>query len=95
MITFSNLLRSLANIIQISYSLYCGLSLYRCYHCYICDTLFIKYPQLTTVERKILFLSLPHLGEIFLQTKTKLTKSLKGLLNCCKLQISFKIERKL
>ena len=34
-------------------------------------------------------------GEITLQTKTKLRKSLKGLLNSCKLQIVFKSQRRL
>ena len=55
----------------------------------------IKHPQLTTVEKKTLFLSLPYLGEISLQTRTKLRKSFKGLLNSCKLQIVFKSQRKL
>ena len=59
------------------------------------DKLFIKRPQLITVEKKTLFLSLPYLGEISLQTRTKLRKSLKGLLNSCKLQIVFKSQRKL
>ena len=48
-----------------------------------------------SVEKKTLFLSLPYLGEISLQTRTKLRKSLKGLLNSCKLQIIFKSQRKL
>ena len=59
------------------------------------DELFIKRPQLITVEKKALFLSLPYLGEISLQTRTKLRKSLKDLLNSCKLQIVFKSQRKL
>ena len=59
------------------------------------DKLFIKRPQLATVEKKTLFLSLSYLGEISLQTRTKLTKSFKGLLNSCKLQIVFKSQRKL
>ena len=59
------------------------------------DKLFIKRPQLITVENKTLFLSLPYLGDISLQTRTKLKKSLKGLLNSCKLQIVFKTKRKL
>ena len=40
-------------------------------------------------------MSLPYLGEISLQTRTKLRKSLKGLLNPRKLHIAFKIQRKL
>ena len=59
------------------------------------DKLFIKRPQLATVDKKTLFLSLPYLGEISLQSRTKLTKSFKGLLNSCKLQIVFKHQRKL
>ena len=59
------------------------------------DKLFIKSPQLITVERKTLFLSLPYLAEISLQTRTKLRKFLKGLLNFCKLQIVFKSQRNL
>ena len=57
--------------------------------------MFINRPQLITVEKKTLFLSLPCLGEISLQTRTKLRKSLKDLLNSCKLQIVFKSQRKL
>ena len=59
------------------------------------DKLFIKGPQVTAVEKKTLFLSLPYLGEIALQTRMKLRKSFKGLLNSCKLQIFFKSQRKL
>ena len=57
--------------------------------------MFIKRPQLITVEKKTSFLSLPYLGEISLQTKTKLKKSFKGLLDSWKLQIVFKSQRKL
>ena len=57
--------------------------------------LFIKRPQLIIIEKKILFLSLPYLGKISIQTRTKLRKSLKGLLNSCKLQVVFKSPRKL
>ena len=59
------------------------------------DKLIIKRPQLATVEKATLFLSLPYLGEISLQTRTKLTTSFKGLLNSCKLQIVSKSQRKL
>ena len=41
------------------------------------DKLFIKRSQFITVEKKTLFLSLPYLGEISLQTRTNLRKSLK------------------
>ena len=57
--------------------------------------MFNKRPQLTTVEKKTLFLSLPYFGEVSLQKRTKLRKSLKGLLNSCELQIVFKSQRKL
>ena len=59
------------------------------------DKLFIKRPQLIKVKKKTLFLSLPYLGEISLKTRTKLRKSLKGLLDFCTLQIAFKSQRKL
>ena len=61
----------------------------------VINKLVIKRPQVTTVEKKTLILSLPYLGDISLQTRTKLRKSFKGILNCCKLQILFKIQRKL
>ena len=57
--------------------------------------------KVITVPKKILFLVLPlsletiNLGPLSLETRTKLTKSLKGILNCCKLQIGFKSENKL
>ena len=40
--------------------------------------------KVTTVPKKTLFLVLPYLGPLSLQTRTKLRKSLKGILNCCK-----------
>ena len=52
-------------------------------------------PQLTLVEKKTLFLLLPYLGESSLQTRTTLRKSVKGLLNSCKLRVVFKSKRKL
>ena len=57
--------------------------------------LFIKNPQFTTVEQKTLLLSLSYLGEVSLQTRTKLRESVKGLLNSCKFQIVFKSQGKL
>ena len=39
------------------------------------------------VPKKPLFLVLPYLGLLSLQTRTNLRKSLKGVLKCCKLQI--------
>ena len=40
-------------------------------------------------------LALPYLGPLSLQTRTKLRKSLKGILNFCKSQIVFKSQNKL
>ena len=48
-----------------------------------------------TVPKKTLVLVFPYLGPLSLQTRTKLRKSLKGILNCCKLQILFKSQNKL
>ena len=59
------------------------------------DKLFIKRLQLTKIEKNTMFLSLRYLGKIPLQTRAKLRKSLKGLLNSCKLQIVFKSQKKL
>ena len=42
-----------------------------------------------TVEKKRLLLVLPYSGTISLQTRTKLQQALKGVLNCCKLEIVF------
>ena len=51
--------------------------------------------KLTTVPKKTLFLVLPNHGPLSLETRTKLRKSLKVMLNCCKLQIVFKSQNKL
>ena len=51
--------------------------------------------KVITVPKKTLFLVLPYLGPLSLQTRTKLKKSLKGILNCCKLEIVFKRQNKL
>ena len=40
-------------------------------------------------------LFLLHLGTTSLQTRAKLQKSIKGVLNCCKLQVILKIQNKL
>ena len=61
----------------------------------VIDKLVINRPQVTVFEKKTLILSLPYLGDISLQTRTKLRKSFKNILNCCKLQIVFKSQRKL
>ena len=56
------------------------------------DNIHIVKETTLTVEKKPLVLVLPYLGSISLQTRTKLKKSLKNILNCCKLQIVFKIR---
>ena len=54
------------------------------------DNIHVVKKTTLTVEKKPLVLVLPYLGSISLQTRTKLKKSLKNILNCCKLQIVFK-----
>ena len=51
--------------------------------------------QVTTVPKKTFFLVLPYVEPLSLQTRTKLRKYVKGILNCCKLQIVFKSQNKL
>ena len=41
--------------------------------------------KVITMPRKTLFLVLPYLGRLSLQTRTKLRKSVKVIINCCKL----------
>ena len=56
---------------------------------------FWKREKVITVPKKTLFLDLPYLGPLSLQTRNKLRKSLKSIFNCCKLQIVFKSQNKL
>ena len=58
----------------------------------VINKLVIKRAQVTTVEKNTLILSLPYLGDLSLQPRTKLRESFKGILNCCKLQIVFKSQ---
>ena len=51
--------------------------------------------KVSTIERKLLRLFVPYLGSISLQTRTKLQKFIKGILNCCELQVIFKSQNKL
>ena len=51
-----------------------------------------KFP---TVEKDLLQLVNPCLGTISLQNRTKLHKSIKVVLNCCKLQVICKSHNKL
>ena len=59
------------------------------------DNIHVVKETTLTVEKKPLVLVLPYLGSISLQTRTKLKKSLKNILNCCKLQIVFKNKTRL
>ena len=43
----------------------------------------------------LLRLVLPYLGLTSLQVRTKIRNTMKGTLNCCKLQVIFKSEKKL
>ena len=94
------------NLIPETYIFKESISFVSYWHYYLIFTLFIdiidiinkfvlKCPQVTTVGKKTLIMSLPYLGDISLQTKTKLKKSFKGILNFCKLQFVFKSQRKL
>ena len=50
--------------------------------------------KVITAPKKTFFLVLPYLGPLSLQPRTKSRKALKGILNCCKLQIVFKSQNK-
>ena len=51
--------------------------------------------KVINVPKKSLLLALPYLRPSSLQTRNKSRKSLKRILNCCKLQIVFKNQTKL
>ena len=59
------------------------------------DNIHLVKEKVPTVERKRFLLVLQYLGVISLQTRTKLQQALKGVLNCCKLEIVFKFQTKL
>ena len=59
------------------------------------DNIHVVKETTLTVEKKSLVLVLPCLGSISLQTRTKLKKSWKNILNCCKLRIAFKNKTRL
>ena len=56
---------------------------------------YLKRPQVLTAENKTLTLVLLFLGELSLQTRKNLQEVFKSTLNCCKIQIVFKNQRKL
>ena len=59
------------------------------------DNIHLVKEKVPTVERKRLLLGLLYLRVISLQARTKLQQALKGVLNCCKLEIAFKSQTKL
>ena len=66
----------------------------RCFN-FFSNRIHILKEKVPVVEKKPLLLVLPYLGTILLQTRTKLQKSIKEVLNCCKLQFIFKSQNKL
>ena len=61
----------------------------------VIDNVLTESPVKLTVEKRLLILFLPFLGDISLQLRTKLRKSFKNILNCCKVQIVYKSQRRL
>ena len=61
----------------------------------VIDNVLTESPVKLTVEKCLLILPLPFLGDISLKLRTKLRKSFKNILNCCKVQIVFKSQRRL
>ena len=51
--------------------------------------------QVSTVEKKRLLLVLPFLGNVSVQTMTKLKKTIRKVLNCCEIDFVFKTDCRL
>ena len=66
----------------------------RCFPLFL-NRIHVLKEKVPAVEKKSLRLAFPYLGTISMQTRTKLQKSIKGILNCCKLQVIFKSQNKL
>ena len=66
----------------------------KCFKAFL-GQLHLKKPEVATVEKRTLTLVLPFLGELSLQTRTKIEKVLKKTLQCCKIQTVFKSQRNL
>ena len=66
----------------------------RCFKTFL-DKVYLKRPEVATVEKKTLTFVLPFLGDLSLQTRTKLQKVFKRTLRSCKIQFVFKSQRKL
>ena len=60
----------------------------KCFKKFLDNTHFVQ-KNVPTVEEKRLFLGLPYLEVLQLETRIKLQQAFKGVLNCCKLQIAF------
>ena len=56
---------------------------------------YIRQEKFLTVEKNPLRFVLPYLGTISLQNRTNFHKFIKGVLNCCKLQVICKSQNKL
>ena len=61
----------------------------RCFKLFV-NRIHILKERVSIVEKRSLRLFLPYLETVSLQTRTKLQKSIKVVLNCCKLQIILK-----
>ena len=59
------------------------------------DNMYVVKEIILTAEKNPLVLVLAYLDSISLQTRTKLKKSLKNILNCCKSQVVFKYKTRL
>ena len=66
----------------------------KCFKKFLDNIHFVK-EKVPTVERKRLLLVLSYLGVISLQTRSNLQQVIKGVLNCCELEIAFKCQTKL
>ena len=67
----------------------------RCFKLFLNRVHILGKKKLPTVEKKSLWLVLLYLRTTSLQTRLKLQKSIKGVLNCCKLKVIFKSQNKL
>ena len=61
----------------------------------VIDNVLTESPVKLTVEKCLLILPLSFLGDISLQLRTKLRKSSENIVNCCKVQIVYKSQRRL
>ena len=82
------------DISDISENGYPGSFIDRCFKS-VLSRIHVLKEKVPAVEKKPLRLVVPYLGTISLQTRTKLQKYIKGVLNSCKLQVIFKSQYKL